>query len=55
MTIHKCNFENHNVPQYKFVTHENCELVKNIKIFKTETFNESNDDLNNKFLGLIMK
>lgn len=48
--LNKCNLDNHNIPQYKFVTNENCELVKNIKIFKTETLNESNDDLNN-FLG----
>lgn len=42
--------DNHNVPQYKFLVDENGNLVKNIKIFKTETLNESNDELN-KFLG----
>ena len=42
--------DNHNKPQYKFITDENSELIKNIKIFNTETLNESNDELS-KFLG----
>jgi hypothetical protein len=48
--LYKNNLDNHNMPQYKFITDENCELIKNIKLFKTETLNESNDELNN-FLG----
>ena len=48
--LDKDNLDNHNMPQYKFITDNNCELIKNIKLFKTETLNESNDELNN-FLG----
>ena len=48
--LYRNNLDNHNVPQYKFITDENCKLIKNIKIFKTETLNETNDELN-KFLG----
>lgn len=46
----KKNLDNHNEPQYKFVTDENSELIKSIKIFKTETLNKSNNTLN-EFLG----
>ena len=42
--------DNHNEPQYKFITDENCNLIPNIKIFRTEKLNEANDELN-KFLG----
>ena len=48
--LYKDNLDNHNMPQYKFITDDNCELIKSIKLFKTETLNESNDELNN-FLG----
>lgn len=48
--IYNNNLDNHNMPQYKFVTDENCELIKNIRLFKTETLNESNNELNG-FLG----
>ena len=44
------DLDNHNEPQYKFIVDENSELIKNIKIFRTETLNESNDDLS-KFVG----
>ena len=44
------DLDNHNEPQYKFIVDENSELIKNIKIFKSETLNESNDELN-KFMG----
>jgi hypothetical protein len=44
------DLDNHNEPQYKFIVDENSELIKNIKIFNTETLNESNDELN-KFVG----
>jgi hypothetical protein len=38
--IFKENLDNHNIPQYKFVIDENNNLIKNIKIFKTETLTE---------------
>ena len=44
------NLDNHNKPQYKFITDENFKLFKNIKIFKTETLNEDNQKLND-YLG----
>jgi len=48
--LHRNDLDNHNKPQYEFITNEKFKLIKNIKIFKTETLNESNDKLNN-FLG----
>ncbi len=48
--LYRDNLDNHNKPQYKFIVDENSELIKNIKIFKTETLNESNNDLS-KFVG----
>ena len=48
--IYRNDLDNHNEPQYKFLIDENSNLNKNIKIFNTETLNESNDELN-KFLG----
>ena len=48
--LYRDDLDNHNEPQYKFIVDENFELVKNIKIFNTETLNKSNDELN-KFLG----
>jgi hypothetical protein len=48
--LYRDDLDNHNKPQYKFITDDNCELIKNIKIFKTETLNESNDKLN-EFIG----
>lgn len=44
------DLDNHNEPQYKFVTDDDCNLIPNIKIFKCELLNETNDELN-KFLG----
>jgi|TARA_B110000114_G_C15059193_1_gene384617 hydroxymethylpyrimidine pyrophosphatase-like HAD family hydrolase len=44
------DLDNHNEPQYKFIVDENSELIKDIKIFKTETLTESNDELS-KFVG----
>jgi hypothetical protein len=38
--------DNHTLEQYKFITNENSELIPNIKIFKTENFNEINKELN---------
>lgn len=48
--LNRSDLDNHNKPQYKFVTNHNCELIENIKIFKTENLNKSNDIIN-KFLG----
>tara|TARA_Y100000992_G_scaffold30416_1_gene17003 strand:+ start:3319 stop:3939 length:621 start_codon:yes stop_codon:yes gene_type:complete len=48
--LYRDDLDNHNQPQYKFIVDENSELIKNIKIFNTETLNQSNDNLNN-FLG----
>ena len=48
--LYKSKYDNHNEPQYKFIVDENIKLVKNIKIFKTETLNESNDEFN-EFIG----
>ena len=48
--LYRDDLDNHNEPQYKFIVDENSELIKNIKIFNTETLNETNDELN-KFLG----
>jgi hypothetical protein len=35
--IHKDIYDNHNTPQYKYITNENGELYKHITIFRTET------------------
>ena len=43
--------DNHNIPQFKFISDENGDLVSNIKIFKTETLNENNQLLN-EYLGI---
>ena len=48
--LYRDDLDNHNEPQYKFIVDENSELIKNIKIFRTETLNKSNDDLS-KFVG----
>lgn len=49
--LYRDDLDSHNEPQYKFIVDENSELIKNIKIFNTETLNESNDELN-QFLGI---
>jgi len=49
--LNRNDLDNHNKPQYKFVTDEMGVLIPNIKIFKTEELNQSNDKLSN-FLGL---
>lgn len=48
--LYRDDLDNHNEPQYKFIVDEDCKLIENIKIFKTEELNEINDDLN-KFIG----
>ena len=42
--LYKDCYDNHNIPQYKFITDSNEELIENIKIFKTETLTQ---DINN--------
>lgn len=37
---HKMHLDNHNIPQYKFVTDESGNLVEKIHIMKTETLND---------------
>lgn len=49
--IFRDNLDNHNVPQYKFITDKNLKLIPNIKIFKTEELNEKNNELNN-YIGI---
>lgn len=43
--------DNHKIPQYKFVTDENENLIPHIKIFRNESLAEDNEELNN-FLGI---
>jgi hypothetical protein len=38
--IHKDCYDNHNIPQFKFVTDENEKLIKNIHIFRTESLTQ---------------
>lgn len=45
------NLDNHNKPQYKFVTDNNCNLIPNIKIIKCEELNAKNDEIN-KYLNI---
>tara|TARA_B110000971_G_C19939162_1_gene467903 strand:+ start:189 stop:812 length:624 start_codon:yes stop_codon:yes gene_type:complete len=51
--LYRDDLDNHNEAQYKFIVDENSELIKNIKIFYTETLNESNYELA-KFLGFYI-
>lgn len=44
--LYRNDLDNHNQPQYKYITNENGELIKNIKLFKTENLNKSNDKIN---------
>ena len=46
----KNNFDNHRQPQYKFICDKDNKLIPGIKIFKTETLNIKNNELN-QFLG----
>ncbi len=47
--LNRDDLDNHNQPQYKFITDENCKLIPDIRIFKCETLN-SNDHIDD-FLG----
>ena len=48
--LNRDDLDNHNQPQYKFITDENLNLIPNINIFYCEKLNDTNDELN-KFLG----
>lgn len=48
--LNKNTFDNHNEPQYKFITNENMNIIPNILILKSETLNTENENLNN-FIG----
>ena len=47
-------FDNHFQPQYKYITDNSDNLIPSIKIFRTETLNETNDELN-KYLDINIK
>lgn len=46
----RTDLDNHNIPQYKFVTDDDENLIPNIKIFKTEELNEKNMEIQ-KYIG----
>jgi len=48
--LNRDDLDNHNKPQYKYITDENMEIIKDIKIFKTEILNETSHEINN-YLG----
>tara|TARA_Y100000992_G_C21267915_1_gene494999 strand:+ start:1098 stop:1736 length:639 start_codon:yes stop_codon:yes gene_type:complete len=49
--LNRIDLDNHNVPQYKFLTDKNDKLIQDIKIFKCESLNSKNAELN-EFLNL---
>ncbi len=49
--LQRNDLDNHNKPQYLFVTDENKNLIPGIKIFNSETLNEKNKELN-EYLGI---
>jgi hypothetical protein len=49
--LYRDDLDNHNIPQYKFITNEKDELIKNIEIFKTEKLNDLNEEIN-QYLNL---
>jgi hypothetical protein len=49
--LYRDDLDNHNIPQYKFITNEKLEIFPNIKIFKTETLNKDNEKIND-FIGI---
>ena len=48
--LNRDDLDNHNQPQYKFITDENLNLISNIQIFYCELLNDTNNELN-EFLG----
>lgn len=49
--LYRDDLDNHNQPQYKFITDENNQLIKNIKVFKCETLDILNHEIND-FIGV---
>ncbi len=49
--INRTDLDNHNIPQYKFITNKNEKIFPCIKLFKTETLNEDNKKIN-EFLNI---
>lgn len=49
--IDRTDLDNHNEPQYKFITDENQVLIPSIKILKCETLNQTNTELND-YIGI---
>ena len=49
--INNENLDNHNQPQFKFISDEHGNLHKNIKLFRCENLNNENVELN-EFLGV---
>ena len=49
--LYRNDIDNHNLPQYKYVTDKDKNIIPGIRIFKTETLNKDNEELN-KFLGI---
>jgi len=47
------NYDNHNIPQYNFVTDDNKELIPNIHILKTETLTTDMNDLGYKDFNIV--
>ena len=45
--IHRHDLDNHNKPQYKFITDEKMKIIPSIKIFKCEKLKEMDDDIKN--------
>jgi hypothetical protein len=39
------NYDNHNIPQYKFITNNDKQIIKNIHILKTESLNHDMNKL----------
>tara|TARA_Y100000022_G_scaffold55714_1_gene47534 strand:- start:3853 stop:4491 length:639 start_codon:yes stop_codon:yes gene_type:complete len=49
--LYRTDLDNHNQPQYKFITNDNGVIYPNIIILRCETLNESNDKLN-EYIGV---
>lgn len=49
--LYNNNLDNHNEPQWKFISNSNGIIYDKIKIFHTEKLHDSNDEIN-KFLGI---
>lgn len=43
--LFRTDLDNHNLPQYKFITDDNENIISNINIFKTEELNEKNKEI----------